>query len=212
MADGGVVDPVGTFSGGVAERAGMFDGVGVVAGQLAVLGGELAPARFLEAPGPTRAVVSFLLTVLAGGWVVYVYGDRLRTAARGSLSRPLSSVLYGFVAVFVVGFVVTYGSTVLSAAGVAPSVVAVLGAVVVVGVLLVLGGLGFAVVGVWIAWTLGLRDPLFGVVVVGVVSAAAWAVPWVAVGAVVWAAIVVVGVGGPTRAWVHRDAVTVDRR
>jgi hypothetical protein len=190
----------------------MFDGVGVVSGQLAVLGGDLTPAQFLEAPGPTRAAVSFLLTVLAGGWVVYVYGDRLRTTARGSLSRPLSSVLYGFVAAFVVGFVVTYGSTVLSAAGVAPSVVAVLGAVAVVGVLLVLGGLGFAVVGVWIAWTLGLRDPLLGVVVVGIVSAAAWAVPWVAVGAVVWAAIAVVGVGGPTRAWVHRDTLAVDRR
>jgi hypothetical protein len=189
----------------------MLDSVGVASCQWAVLGSGIEPTRFLEAPGPTRAAVSFLLTVLAGGWVVYVYGDRLLNVARGSLSRPHLSVLYGLVAFVLVGFAVTYSSTALSAVGVAPAVVAVLGAVAVVGILLVLGGLGFAVVGVWVAWTLGLRDPLLGVVLVGIVSAAAWAMPWIAVGAVVWAVIVVVGIGGPTRAWVHRDALSIRR-
>jgi len=190
----------------------MFVGAGVGNRQLVVSSEAFTPARFLEAPGTTRAAVAFLLTVVAGGWVVYVYGDRLRTAARGSLSRPLSSVLYGLVAFVLVGFVVTYGSTALSMLGLAPSVVAALGAVAVVGGLLVLGGVGFAVVGVWTARTLGLRDPLVGVVVVGVVSAAAWATPWVAVGGVVSVGLVIVGIGGPVRAWVHRDAIDVRRR
>jgi hypothetical protein len=170
----------------------MLDRVVDASHSWAVPAQSLDPALFVDAAGPTRAAVSFALTVVVAGWLVYAYGGRLDRAARTSLSRPLSSVLYGFVAFVLVGFVVAYGSTVLSTVGVDATVIGVLGAVTVVGVVLALSGLGFAVVGVWIAGALGLRDPLLG--------------------AVVWSAVVVVGIGGPTRAWVHRDAVAVQRR
>jgi hypothetical protein len=167
----------------------------------------LGPSAVLDAPASVRAVVAFLLTLLFGGGVLYRYGGRIDEAVDASRGRPVVSVLYGLVAYALVSFVVVYAYSQLVRLGVGTTVLAVLAAVVLVGFFLSLGGLGFVVVAVWATETFGFRDPWVGLLGVGLVAAVALFVLPAEFGLLVWLAIAAVGVGGPTRRWIHAGSV-----
>jgi len=167
------------------------------------------PSVVIDAPGPARGIVSFVLTILFGGFVLYRYGSRVDDALAASTAKPLMSIIYGFagfgLTLFMSGFLLTQLITV---AGARTLVVA--GGLAIGGaVVCTLGGAGFVVVGVWLARTLGAQDPWIGLVAVGAGTALAWAVlPWMAA-AVVWIATAAAGIGGPTRLWIHQDSESI---
>lgn len=167
----------------------------------------LDPAVAAGAPGAVRAAVSFLLTILLGGFVIYRYGDRVDAAVDASMSNPVASTVYGLGAFVFVVFVVAFGLSELSRAGVGLRLVSTVVLVAFAAMVLLLGAVGFGVVGVWLAGVLGARDPLVGLAAVAGASAVAWLVLPFVLGALVWLAIAAVGVGGPTRQWVHASAV-----
>lgn len=191
----------------------MFSAVSVAPGAVSPLPvAVFDPSALLEAPASVRAAVGFLLTVVFGGAVIYRYGGRLDAAVDASTKNPLVSVVYGLIAYGLVGFFVAYGYTQLARLGVGTTALTVL-AVVVLGLfLLSLGGLGFVVVGVWFTETFGFRDVWIGLVGVGLVAAVALFVLPVALGLLVWLAIAAVGVGGPTRRWIHAGGVDAEPR
>lgn len=197
-AVGGVVDAVGR--GAVAG----VQGIGPSA-----VGG--VPSMVGDVPPTVRAAAAFFLTVLFGGAVIYRYGSRVDEYVDASMSNPLVSVLYGLMAygmvVFFVGYVYSQLSALLAGTAALATVVTV-----VLGVsVLSLGGLGFVVVGTWLAEVAGVRDPWVGLVGVGGVSALVWyLLPFVPAG-LVWLAIAAAGVGGPTRRWIHADRARGDQ-
>jgi hypothetical protein len=166
---------------------------------------SLDPSSLLDLSPTALAALAFLATVVFGGGVVYAAGGRVDRAVESSMTNPFVSVLYGVVAFGLVVFLVGYAYSQLARLGVGRNVFATL-TVLLIGVLvLVLSGVGFAVVGVWLSDVAGTRDPWLGLVVVGGVGAVAFLLLPLAVAAVVWFAIAGVGVGGPTREWIHAD-------
>lgn len=166
----------------------------------------LDPSALFGAPASVRAAAVFLLTVLFGGAVIYRYGNRLDDAVDASMANPLLSVVYGLIAYGLVVFFTVYAYSQVSRLGVATTALTVLAAVVLGALLFTLGGLGFVVVGAWFTDALGMRDPWVGLVGVGLFGAVALFVLPTALGLLVWVAIAAVGVGGPTRRWMHADA------
>lgn len=171
----------------------------------------LDPSVVADAPATVRAAAVFLTTVLFGGVVVYRYGGRVDEAAGASRERPLLAVVYGLGAFGFVLFVVAFGLSELSRAGVGLRVVSTFVFVALAVMVLSLGAVGFAVVGVLLADAFGFRDPMLGLVGAAGASAVAWFLLPVVPGALVWVVIAAVGVGGPTRRWVHRDSVDAAR-
>lgn len=169
----------------------------------------LDPGVVVDAPAPVRAVGSFLLTVLFGGAVIYRHGGRIEEAVDASMARPLLSVVYGLIAYGLVGFFGVYAYSQLARIGVGTTALSLVAVVVLGGLLFSLGGLGFVVVGAWLTELLGIGDPWAGLVGVGLVSAAAWLLLPAAAGLVVWLGIAAVGIGGPTRQWMHAEAADV---
>jgi hypothetical protein len=153
-----------------------------------------------------RALSAFLASTLFGGVAIYRYSGRLAAAADASTESLPLSVLYGFLAYGLVGFIVAYGYTQLTGLGVGTPALTVLGGVVLGGGLLALSGVGYVVLGVWLTDSAGIGDPWTGLVGVGLVGAAAVLVLPLVAGAVVWFGIAAVGIGGPVRTWVHADA------
>jgi hypothetical protein len=173
-----------------------------VAGSVWVLQ-TLGPSALVDVPAPVRAAVAFVLTVAFGGAVIYRYGGRIDGAVDASMTSPLLSVVYGIVAYGLVGAAVLYVYSQLVLLGVESVVLTVAAA----AVLLSLGGLGFVVIGTWLADVLGVDSPWLGLVGVGLVGAAALFVLPPSAGLLVWFGIAAVGVGGPARRWIHADAV-----
>ncbi|MFB6207379.1 MAG: hypothetical protein ABEJ05_12730 [Haloglomus sp.] len=159
----------------------------------------------VNAPAAAKAVAAFCLTVAAGVTIGYYYGDRVDRAVEVSMSNPLVSVIYGVMAYGLVFFVIGYLSSQVASYGLgSPLLWSAVSVAVVLGVL-GLCGYGFVVVGTWVARTVGTRDPWLGLVGVGGVGALAWLLlpPFAAIA--VWFGIAAIGIGGPTRLWIHED-------
>lgn len=164
-----------------------------------------------DASPSVRALVAFLLSTLFGGIVLYRYGNRLPAAVETSMSNPLVSLVYGFVAYGLVAFFAGYAYSQVAQIGISSPLLGV-GLTVVLGVLLAaLGGVGFAVVGGWVAELVGLRDAWFGLVSTGLAAAAAVLVLPVVLGALVWFAVAAIGLGGPVKRWIHADTAERSR-
>ncbi|WP_049986013.1 hypothetical protein [Halobellus rufus] len=164
------------------------------------------PSAVTTVPASYRAALAFMSSTIVGGAVLYLYGNRLRTAVRASTESVPLSVLYGLFAYALAGFLVAYGLTQLAGLGVDSSAVLTVAAVALAGALLTLGGIGYVVVGAWLAESAGLGDPWIGLVGVGLLGAVAVLVLPVALGAVAWFGIAAFGIGGSVRRWVHADA------
>jgi hypothetical protein len=170
---------------------------------------QVDPSTIAGTPRPVLASASLLLTVLFGGGALYRYGGRIDGAADASMASPLVSVVYGVMAYGLVGFLTAYAFDQLLRLGGGSVVATVLTTVFALAVFS-LSGLGFAVVGVWVARSVGGRDPWLGLIGVGVVGALAWLLLPFLFGLLVTLAIAAVGVGGPTRQWVHGTTVEVE--
>jgi len=160
-------------------------------------------AAVVGAPAPVKALASFLATTTFGGAVLYRYGPRVDDAVEASAASPLVSALYGLAAYVLAAFAASYLFSQLPRLGLGGTATGVVGVAVLALVGLSLGGAGFAVAGAWLAGVAGGNDPWPGLLAVGGVGAAAWLVlPGLAAPAA-WLAIAAVGVGGPTREWIH---------
>lgn len=163
----------------------------------------LDPSVVASAPAPVRAVGSFLLVLVFGGALLYLSEGFVDRAIDSSMESPLKSAVYGAVAYGSIAFAGVYAYSQLAAVGAAGPAVGAVGMVLVALVWLVLAGLGFAVVGARITEAAGERRLRLGLVVGAAVSAVAWLVPSFVLGLLAWVVVVSVGIGGPTRKWVH---------
>lgn len=176
-----------------------FTGLGMVPLQAVDL------STFLGASAEWRAAASFLLTVVFGGAVIYRYGGRIDGAVDASMDRPLVSTLYGLMAYGLLLFATGYLFSQLAGAGLESRVVWVAFAAAFGAVVFSLCGYGFVIVGAWVTDIIGSRDPWAGLVGVGILIAVAWLLLPVILGAIVWFGIAALGIGGPTRLWIHED-------
>jgi hypothetical protein len=177
--------------------------VGLLATVPGVAAAQLDPSTVADAPASVRSVASFALVLLFGGAVLVRYDGFVDRSVDALRERPLISVVYGAIAYGLVGFGCVYGFSQLARLGVGSAVVSTVGVVVAGALLMALAGLGFAVVGTLLTELQGQRQPWTGLVVGASIGALAWfALPLLA-GAVVWLVVTAIGIGGPTRKWIH---------
>ena len=151
-----------------------------------------------------RAAAAFLLVVPVGAAVLARYGDLVDRSVEASTDSPFASTVYGVLAH--VGFVFAAGvfSTQLANAGLDPTVLQIGSTAVLGAILLALAGFGFAVLGTWIVEFRGEGRRWHGLVAASAVGAAGWLLPAFA-GLALWTLLVSMGVGGPTRRWIHAE-------
>jgi hypothetical protein len=151
-----------------------------------------------------RAAVAFVLVVPFGVAILSRYGGLVERSVETSMGSPLVSVLYGFLTQVGLLFVGGVLSTQLANAGLGTTTLTV-GSTVVFGVVfLTLAGLGFAVVGAWLVERRGAGPRWQGLGAVAAVGAAGWLLPAL-LGTAIWVGLVSVGIGGPTRKWIHAE-------
>jgi hypothetical protein len=170
---------------------------------VAVTAQSVGPSAVVDAPPAVRAAASFVLVLLFGGALLYRYGAFVDRSVDSSKERPLLSVVYGAIGYGLVGFFCLYAYTQLFRLGLGGAVLSTIGVVVVACIALVLAGLGFLVVGTLLTELNGHRQPWSGLVVGAVVSAIAWLALPLLGSVVAWFVVTAIGIGGPTRRWVH---------
>lgn len=158
-------------------------------------------ATLVDAGRPARVAASFLLVAVVGGLVCHRRSGLLDRSVDAALERPLHTPVYGVVAGAVGWLAVTYAVGQVFRLGVGG--LGTLAVAAGVGVALGVAGFGFAVVGTGLATAVNERRTWAGPLLGAGVSALPWVVlpPWP--GAVVWAVVAAVGIGGPVRRWVH---------
>jgi hypothetical protein len=178
---------------------------GVAAGPALLTAGTADPSVLLDAPGPIRAATSFLLVSLFGAGLLARRGPTVERAVDRTVDGSPIGFVYGVLAfglvAFVGGYVVSQAVRVgLGGTVLLPVVTVLLGVAT-----LTLAGLGYTVVGTWLTEIEGSRRPWPGAVVGAVLSALPWLVLPPLPAAVVWIAVAAVGLGSPTRRWVHGE-------
>jgi len=164
---------------------------------------SLDPAAVVGTPW-LRAVAAFLLVVPVGAAVLARYGDLVDRSVEASTDSPFVSTVYGVLAHLGLVFTAGVFSTQLANAGLDPTTLQVGSSAVLGAVLLALAGFGFAVVGAWLVEFRGEGRRWHGLVAASAVGAAGWLLP-VFAGVALWILLVSVGVGGPTRRWIHAE-------
>lgn len=160
------------------------------------------PAAIAAASGTVRAAASFALVLLFGAVLLHRYGGFVDRSVDASMDRPYVAVLYGVMAFGLVAFVGGYAVSQLARVGVGGTVVLV-GAGAAGLVALVLGALGFLVVGTLITDVRGGRRPWQGLVLGAALSAVGWLLLPLVGGVLAWLLLAAFGIGGPTRLWFH---------
>lgn len=163
----------------------------------------LDPVAAARSSVTVRVVGAFLLVLLFGGIVLYRSEEFVDRAVDASMEKPLTSVVYG---VFAQGGVVFLGGYVwsqLARIGAVGSLAGNIGGILVLVASLALAGLGLTVVGAGITEAAGERQLWPGLVIGAGAGAAAWLAPTLLVGAAVWVVLVGLGIGGPTKNWIH---------
>lgn len=165
----------------------------------------IGPATLVEVPGVVRAIVSVLAVALIGWVLISRHEPFLDRAVGDTLDRPGIAVVYGLLAYAFVLFLTFYGLDILSRVGAVGSPLGlVVVAIPVVGTLL-LSSLGYVVVGRLIFDIYGDSDPMHGLALGAALSGVGWLfLPFLG-GLGVWVLIAAVGIGGPTRTWVHGE-------
>lgn len=175
--------------------------VGTVPGRAAAQ--SVDPVAAFRSSAPVRVVVAFLLVLLVGGLLLSRDEAFVDRAVDASMANPLVSVVYG---VFAQGGIVFLGGYVwsqIARIGSAGALAGRVGAAFVFLFSLALAGLGLTVVGAGITEAAGDRQLWPGLAIGATIGAAAWLAPTLASGLVVWVLLVGLGVGGPTRNWIH---------
>lgn len=175
--------------------------VGTVPGRAAAQ--SVDPVAAFRSSAPVRVVVAFLLVLLVGGLLLSRDEAFVDRAVDASMANPLVSLVYG---VFAQGGIVFLGGYVwsqIARIGSAGALAGRVGAAFVLLFSLALAGLGLTVVGAGITEAAGDRQLWPGLAIGATLGAAAWLAPTLASGLVVWVLLVGLGVGGPTRNWIH---------
>jgi MFS family permease len=160
------------------------------------------PATLAGTPGAAWAAASFALVLLFGGGLLYRYGSFVDRSVDASMDRPYVAVAYGVMAFGLVAFVGGYAASQLIRVGVGGTglLLVVVGVVLVA---LVLGALGFLVVGTLVTDVQGRRRPWYGLVLGAALSAVGWLLLPLVGGGLAWVVLAAFGIGGPTRLWFH---------
>lgn len=164
--------------------------------------GTVNPAAVLDASPAARAAASFVLVTAFGAAALYWREDLVDRAIESSMERPLISVVYGTMAYILVTFLSGYAFSQVAQLGVGGEVLPLLGVAVGGSAILSLAGLGYVVVGGRLTEVRGQRSPWLGLAVGAAISGVALALPG-PLGIAVWIAIAAVGIGGPTRNYIH---------
>lgn len=152
-----------------------------------------------------RAAGSFVAVGAVGAGFLARYSDVVDAAVEDTLARPGAAVAYGLFAYVVVAFLGLFVTNLLIQAGVSSTPLAYLvPAVPAVGVV-VLGGLGFAVVGTLLTEVGGPRRRRLGVLFGATISAVGWLVLPLVPAFFAWVLVAAFGVGGMTRTWIHSE-------
>lgn len=171
----------------------------------------LDPTLLTELSALVRAMASFGLVLAFGAAVLVRYRKIVDTAVSVSMERPGFSLLYGCIAYALVVVVGAIGVLQLNQLGVLNGILLLGAAAIVATGVLLLAGLGYAVVGAWLTGLYGRRNPWNGLVFSAGLSAIGLALLPPIPGALVWVAIGALGIGGPVREWIH-DERTVESR
>lgn len=189
----------------MAGRAAATAGSELVDRGVPLQAGDLATVT--DASGVVRASVAFVLVLVLGGAFLWRFGPFVERSIDASMDRPLRSTAYGVAA----HLVVVFGGVLLASKlsqypvfGVNP---AALGLALGLFLLLLVGSLGFTVVGSTVV-ELGGQPSRWVGLVVGALIAGGIAVVTPTVAWVAWLVVVSMGVGGAVRKWVHASAVS----
>lgn len=194
-------------------------GVSVIAAMTGVSGahsvtlpGQLDPGVVTDTSGPLRGAVLFALILVSGWAILTLDADFVDDSVDSLLDRPAVAVLYGVAAYVIVMLVGLYGVTTLARVSVAGGVIGQLGILITGGVVLVLTGFGFLVVGTVLTEIHRYRRPMYGVVIGACLSAVCWTLLPPARGLLACVAVAAFGIGGSVRVWIHSERVVKTER
>ncbi len=163
------------------------------------------PIAVADSPPHVKALVSAVLVALVGVGLLGRHGGFVDRAVDDTMDRPAIAVVYGLFAYILVLFFGFYANDLMARAGVADTPVGYLALAIIVGGVLVLSSLGYLVVGTLLTDLYRGRGARSGLVAGALLSGVSWLVLPVLAGAAVWILVAAVGVGGPTRTWVHSE-------
>jgi hypothetical protein len=174
-------------------------------------GQSVDPSMVEDVPVPIRAGIVFALVLVVGAGFLWRYGPFVHRSIDASMDRPFSSFIYGLFAFGMVAFVSLLIVVQGTQFGVAVRELTLLGTGLGGFLSLVLGSLGYLILGAKLTDFLGPRQPWNGVVFGAAIGAVAWLVLPVVFAAAAWLLGAAVGLGGPMRRWMHADrSVTSD--
>lgn len=150
-----------------------------------------------------RAAVSFTFVLAFGAAVLYRFGEFVDHSIDSSMEQPFVSFIYGVLAYVFVGFISAYTVSQVVQIGIAVTILTVVSLVFMGGIMLTLAGLGYTVIGARITEMQGERRPWLGLVIGATVSGLWWLFLPFLHGLLAWIVVAAVGVGGPTRSWLH---------
>ncbi|MFA1611708.1 hypothetical protein [Halobellus rubicundus] len=161
------------------------------------------PSALFGLSGPAYAGLSFVAVLVVGAGLLARRRAFVDRAIDRVASDSVVSILYGVVPFALVGFIGGYVLSQAARVGVG-SAAMVQGWVLVVGLVGVgFAGLGYLVVGAYLTQIEGSRRPWHGAVVGSVLSAIPWLLLPTLPALLVWFLGASVGLGAPTRRWVH---------
>lgn len=185
--------------------AGLWTVVGLAVLPATVRAQSLGPSSLVDVPGPVRAIGSVVAVALLGAVLVSRYGGFVDRAVEDTMDRPAIAIVYGLLAYAFVMFLTFYALDILSRIGAVGSPVAVVALIIPVGGALILSSVGYVVVGAVVLDLYGDRNPWNGLALGAGLSGVGWLVLPFLGGLAVWLLVAAVGVGGPTRTWVHGE-------
>ncbi|MGM0606330.1 MAG: hypothetical protein ACQETB_11765 [Halobacteriota archaeon] len=173
---------------------------------------SIDPAFVLELSELLRAVIAFVVVLGIGGLVLHRRERFVNRSIDATMDRPMKGVIYGVAmhggVVMILGYsyaqlvqFVTIGSFTVSI---------LLG--VTAAAWLLLSGVGFTVLGISLVELMSHRQIAPGVVLGAAISALVATIPSIVAAGVVWILLVSIGIGGPTREWVHASPEEITNR
>lgn len=144
-----------------------------------------------------------MLVLVSGGTVLYLSEEFVDRSVDASMESPVRSVLYGILAQVSVVFLGAYAVGQLAGIGSVGPLLSAAGIGIVAVLWIALSGLGFTVVGASATDAAGERQLWPGLAIGAAVAASVWLLPTFLSGLLAWIVVVSIGIGGPTKEWLH---------